>query len=76
MLLMLIKFFLVALAMALACAMSICIVITITERPRKIRQLRDEGYASCVDDILTYQHYWDQEKQEYVDIEITEVKTE
>ena len=74
MLLMLIKFFLVALAMALAWAMSICIVIT--ERPRKIRQLRDEGYALCVDDILTYQHYWDQGKQEYVDIEITEVKTE
>lgn len=70
MLLMLVKFFLAALAMALALAISVCIIITITERPKKIRQLRDEGYAMCIDDILTYQHYWDQEKQEYIDIEI------
>lgn len=76
MVLLLIKFFLVAFAMALAWAIVVCAAAVLFEKPQRDRQLREEGYDSAIKDIFTYHQYWDREKRQYIDIEITEVKTE
>ena len=70
MLLMLIKFFLVALAMAIAWALVACGAIILTEQPKRDKKLREEGYDLCIDDILNLHQYWDRAQRKYIDIEI------
>ena len=52
------------------------ILSVLTDRPDRIRQLRAEGYDSCINDILNYNQYWDRSKSKYVDVEIKEVEYE
>lgn len=68
MLLELVKAFVVAFAIGIAFSIVVCIFATFSDRADLYRRLRDEGYDSCVYDILHFGKYWDREKRKYVEI--------
>lgn len=75
MLLVLVKFFVAAFAIGFAWAFVVCIFATYADSPSKDRIIRENGYDSCVYDILHFGKYWDREKHKYIDVEV-KVKTE
>ena len=68
MLLVLVKFFVAALGIGIAWAIVVCIFAVNADRPDRDRRLREEGYDSCVYDILHFGKYWDREKHKYVEL--------
>ena len=74
MLVIILKCFFACFGVAFGMVCAACILSTICDRPDRIRMFREEGYDSCVEDILTYHQYWDRNKSHYVNIEIKEVE--
>lgn len=66
----LVKLFLSALGLGIAWAIVVCIFAVNADRPDRDRRLREEGYDSCVYDILHFGKYWDREKHKYVELNI------
>lgn len=69
MLLVLVKFFVAALGIGIAWAIVVCIFAVNADRPDRDRRLREEGYDSCVYDILHFGKYWDREHHKYIKID-------
>lgn len=70
MLLVLVKFFVAALGIGIAWASVVCAFAVCSDRPDRDRRIREEGYDSCVYDILRFGKYWDREKHKYVEIDV------
>ena len=66
----LLKFFVAALGIGIAWAIVVCIFAVNADRPDRDRRLREEGYDSCVYDILHFGKYWDREEHKYVELNI------
>lgn len=63
-----IRFFLCAFGVGLGWAFVIGLFAVYSERPDRDRRLREEGYDSCVYDILHFGEYWDRQNHKYVKV--------
>lgn len=62
----LLKFFVCAFGIGFAWAFVICLFAVCTEKLDRDKRLREEGYDTCVYDILHFGEYYDREQQKYV----------
>lgn len=68
MLVVLLKLFIAPFAIGIAWALVVSAFAVYSDRPDRDRRLREEGYDSCVYDILHFGKYWDREKHKYVEL--------